>query len=141
MAHQHEGEGRSPVGAERPPNYLVRAIVLTLLLVPLGLLIGISKFAEAFSTLSGPPYRSEIPRWFSASMAAIAGLAGFIGIFMPVAALGKSLQVNSLFDSGNFLGAEKASRRSANYSKQSIIYLIALSLILFTDLFRYLTNS
>ena len=141
MAHQSEAAPPSAVAVERPPNYLVRAVILTLLLVPLGLLIGVSKFAEAFNILFGPPFRSEIPGWFSAGMAALAGIAGFMGIFIPVAALAKSLQVNSRFDSGDYLGAESASKRSANYSKQSIIFLFALALILFTDVFRYLTAS
>jgi hypothetical protein len=125
----------------RPPNYLVRAIILSLLLVPMGLLIAASKFVETLSILYGPPYRSEIPAWMSALMAVLAGLAGFMGIFMPLAALFKSLQVNSRFNAGDYLGAENASKRSAYYSKQSIIFLIALSFIIFADIFRYLSAT
>lgn len=124
----------------RPPSYLVRSVVLTLLLVPLGLLIAASKLFDTVTILNGPPYRSEIPRGFGAFMAALAGLAGLMGIFMPLAALIKSQQVNSKFGAGDYLGAESASKRAAYYSKQSIIFLIALSLIIFTDIFRYLTS-
>lgn len=124
----------------RPPNYIARAIVLSLLLVPLGLLIAASKFVETLSILYGPPYRSEIPAWMSALMSILAGAAGLMGIFMPLAALIKSLQVNSKFASGDYAGAESASKRSLYYSRQSIIFMVALSLIIFTDLFRYFTS-
>lgn len=124
----------------RPPNYMVRATVLSLLLVPLGLLIAASKFVETLSILYGPPYRSEIPAWMSALMSILAGVAALMGIFMPLAALIKSLQVGSRFSAGDYLGAESASKRSLYYSRQSIIFLIALSLIIFTDIFRYFTG-
>jgi hypothetical protein len=140
---QSEG-GATPAGGEfasRPPNYLARAVILTLLLVPLGLLIGASKFVEALNILFGPAYRSEVPGWMTALMAMLAGIAGFMGIIMPIVALAKSLQVNGRFDGGDRLGAESASKRAAYYSKQSIIFLIALLLILFADVFRYLTAS
>jgi hypothetical protein len=127
------------VRVTRPPNHLVRAVVLSLLLVPLGLLIAASKSVETLTLLYGPPFRSETPLWMSALMAIMAGVAALMGIFMPVAALAKSLQVNDKFNAGDFAGAQAASRRSAHYSRQSIIFLIALSLIIFTDIFRYAT--
>lgn len=143
MMHQSEASAARATESrpEHPPNYLVRAIILTLVLVPLGLLIAASKLFETISILSGPPFRSEIPAWMSALMSLLAGVAGLMGIFMPLAALIKSLQVNSRFDAGNYAGAESASRRSAYYSRQSIIFLIALSFIIFTDIFRYVTAS
>lgn len=121
----------------RPPGYMVRAVILALILVPLGLLIAASKFMEALSALYGPPYRSEIPAWMSALMAILAGAAGLMGILMPLAALFKSFQVGSRYSAGDYLGAESASKRSLYYSRQSIIFLIALSIIIFTDIFRY----
>lgn len=124
----------------RPPNYLTRALLLSLLLVPLGLLIAASKLAETLNILLGPPYRSEIPAWMSALMTILAGVAALMGIFMPIAALVKSMQVNSRFGAGDYLGAESASKRSLYYSRQSIIFLIALSLIIFTDIFRYFSG-
>jgi hypothetical protein len=124
----------------RPPNYLARAIVLTLLLVPLGLLIAGSKLVETLNILFGPPFRSEIPAWMSALMATLAGVAALLGIFTPVAALIKSLQVNGRFNAGDYTGAESASRRAASYSKQSIIFLFVLAILIFTDIFRYLAK-
>jgi hypothetical protein len=124
----------------RPPNYLARAVVLSLLLVPLGLLLALSKLVETLNILSGPPFRSETPAWMSALMAALAGLAAAMGIFMPLAALFKSLQVNSKYDAGDYLGAESASKRAAYYSKQSIIFLFILAVLFFTDIFRYLAR-
>lgn len=125
----------------RPPNYLVRALILALLLVPLGLLIAVSKFLETLNILYGPPYRSEIPAWMSALMTILAGAAAVMGIFMPIAALVKSLQVNSRFAAGDYAGAESVSKRSLYYSRQSIIFLVVLFVIMFTDIFRYVTAS
>ena len=140
----HQSEGQEPVaGASpyaRPPSYLARTLTLALLLVPLGLLIAASKFFETFKALYGPPYRSEIPAGMRALMAALAGTAGLMGIFLPFAGLFKSLQVGSRFEAGDYAVAESSSRRAANYSKQGIIFLIALLLILFADIFRYLTD-
>jgi hypothetical protein len=101
----------------------------------------VSKFADALTALFGPPFRSETPIWMRALMATLAGVAGFMGIIMPIMALAKAMQVNGRFDRGDLLGAESASRRALYYSKQCIIFLIALLLILFADVFRYLTAS
>jgi hypothetical protein len=132
---------RGGASVERPPNYMVRAIILSLLLVPLGLLITASKFFETFTVLFGPSYRSEIPSWMTALMSALAGVAALMGIFMPLAALIKSIQVNSKFSAGDYAGADSASKRSLYYSRQSIIFLVVLAVIMFTDIFRYATAS
>ena len=124
----------------RPPSYLLRAVVWTLVLVPLGLLIGVSKLYDALNILFGPPFRSEVPAWMSALMAALAGVAGLLGIFTPVAALVKALQVNSRFDAGDYLGAESASKRAHYYSRQNIIFLFILIILMLTDVFRYLSR-
>lgn len=139
MVTQTGAQGGSSV--ERPPNYLVRAIILSLLLVPLGLLIAASKFLETLAALNGPSYRSEIPAWMTALMSLLAGVAALMGVFMPLAALTKSLQVNSKFGAGDYAGAESASKRSLYYSRQSIIFLVVLFVIMFTDVFRYMTAS
>jgi uncharacterized membrane protein YphA (DoxX/SURF4 family) len=118
----------------------VRSIVFTVLLVPLGSLLALSKLVETVNILSGPPFRSEIPAWMSALMSALAGLAAVLGIFTPFAALYKSLQVNSKYNAGDYLGAENASKRAAYYSKQNIIFLFILAVLIFTDLFRYLAD-
>jgi hypothetical protein len=139
MMNQAQAQGRAYV--TQPPNYLVRATVLSLLLVPLGLLIAASKLVETLGILFGPPYRSEIPAWMSALMAMMAGFAAILGIVTPVAALVKALQVNSRFAAGDYPGAEKASKRAAHYSRQSIIFLFILMVLIFTDIFRYLASN
>jgi hypothetical protein len=58
-----EVKALSYANPERPPNHLVRAIILLLLLVPICLLIGGSSFFTAWSILTGPPVRSEVPAW------------------------------------------------------------------------------
>ena len=73
-------------------------------------------------------------------MAGMAGVAGLLGIVSPISALIKSLQVNSRFSAGDYPGAEKASARAAYYSKQSIIFLIVLAILIFTEIFRYLAR-
>lgn len=130
--------GTSP---ERPPNYMVRAIILSLLVVPLGLLIAASKFFDIITVLIGPRFISEIPLWMTILMSLLAGVAALMGIFMPLAALIKSFQVNSKFDAGDYAGADKASNRSLYYSRQSIIFLVVLCIIMFTDLFRYVAAT
>lgn len=138
MHQSHATGGATPIA--RPPSYLARAIVLTLLLVPLGLLIAASKLVETLNILFGTPFRSEIPAWMSALMSILAGVAALLGIFTPIIALIKSLQVNSKFNAGDYLGAESASKRAASYSKQSIIFLFVLAVLIFTDIFRYLAR-
>jgi hypothetical protein len=135
-----QSAGSKAASPTRPPNHLAGAFVLSLLLVPIGLLIAASKLVETINILFGPPYRSETPAWMNALMSIMAGVVALMGIYMAVAALIKSLQVNSRFLAGDYSGAKSASERSASYSKQSIIFLIALSFILFTDIFRYLAS-
>ncbi len=124
-------------GAARPPNYLVRAITLTLILVPLALLVGLSSLAAFFSYVSGPPFRSEIPSWFRALMELLRVFVAAMGLFMPVLALVKALKVNSRFDAGDYGGAATASREAAGYCRQSIIFVIIIILIMAVDLLRF----
>ncbi|MBD0370874.1 MAG: CD225/dispanin family protein [Pyrinomonadaceae bacterium] len=140
MVNQHEVAG-GLAGAlpARPPSYLARSLILALLVIPLGLLIAASKLVETINILYHP-HISETPVWMGALMAIMAGVAGLLGLFAPIASLTKSLQVTSRFNAGNYAGAESASKRAANYSKQSIIFLIALSLIILTDLFSFLAS-
>jgi hypothetical protein len=121
----------------RPPNHRARAIVLLLLLVPLSLLIGGSSAYEAWSALTGPPFRSEVPSWLRALMDALKAFVALIAFFMPLAALAQSLKVDKEFDAGNYNGAATASKAAANYCKQSLIFLVLIITIMVTDLMRY----
>ena len=139
MVTHREAQGLSSV--ERPPSYMVRAIILSLLLVPMGLLLAASKFFDVIRVLIGPRFISEIPLWMTILMSLLAGVAALMGIFMPLAALIKSIQVNSKFAAGDYAGADTASKRSLYYSRQSIIFLVVLAVIMLTDVFRYATAS
>lgn len=137
MAAGEAGETR-PV---RPPDYRVRAIVLLVLLVPLCLLIGGSSLYEAWSLMTGPPFRSEVPAWWSALMQLLRVFVTLIAFFMPVAALGQSVKVNREFDAGNYGGAETASKAAARYCRQSVIFLVLILIMMAADLLRYAGRS
>jgi hypothetical protein len=122
---------------ERPPNHLMRAIILLLLLVPLCLLMGASSFYTAWSILTGPPFRSESPIWMRALMELLKAVVAVMGFFMPIAALVQALKVNSEYDAGNYGGAEAASKSAAGYSRQSLIFLVLILIIMAADLLRY----
>lgn len=121
---------------ERPPNHLVRSIIL-LLLVPLCLLVGGSSSYEAWSILTGPPFRSEVPAWWRAVMELIKAFVALIAFFMPIAALIQALKVNTEFDAGNYGGATAASQAAAKYCRQSLIFLVLIIIIMAADLLRY----
>ena len=122
---------------ERPPNYLVRAIILMLLLMPLCFLVGGSSLYATWHILTGPPVISESPAWWRALMEFLKALVGIMGFFMPVAALVQALKVNSEYTAGNYGGALAASKSAAGYCRQSIIFLVLILFIMATDLLRY----
>ena len=124
---------------ERPPNYLVRAIILMLLLMPLCLLLGSSSLYGTWRILTGPMVRSESPVWMRALMEFLRAVVGIMGFFMPVAALVKSLKVNSEYDTGNYGGAIAASKAAQGYCRQSIIFLVLIIVIMATDVLRYVS--
>jgi hypothetical protein len=126
---------------ERPPNYLVRAIILALLLMPLGLLLGLSSLYGTFHILTGPPFRSEVPAWWRALMEFLRAVVGLMGFFMALVGLVKAIKVNSEYASGNYAGAEAASKSAAHYSRQNIIFLVIIFVIMATDLLQYFAAS
>ncbi|MBV9958370.1 MAG: CD225/dispanin family protein [Acidobacteria bacterium] len=132
---QQPGMAREP---ERPPNYLVRAIILLVLLAPLCLLLGLSSAYAALVALTGPPVMSETPAWMRALMDLLRAVVGLIGFFMPIAALVQALKVNGEYNAGNYAGAEKASKTAGAYCRQSIIILVIVIFIMGVDLLRYL---
>lgn len=125
---------------ERPPNYIVRSVVLAVLLVPLALLLGASKLVEVVRILFGPPVISEVPAWWDALMEMIKVLVALMGVVMPIIALFKSARVNILYNRGDYLGAESASKKAAYYGRQNIIILIVLIIVIATDVFTYLAS-
>jgi Interferon-induced transmembrane protein len=122
---------------ERPPNYLVRTIILILLLTPLCLLLGLSSLSTMWTILTGPPVRSEVPAWMRALMEFLRVVAAATGLFTPVVALIQSLKVNSSFDAGDYIGAANASKSAQSYSRQSFIILIVIIVIMVADMLRY----
>ena len=125
---------------ERPPNHLVRAIVLLLVLSPLCLLIGGSSLYAAWNILTGSPVISEIPAWMRALMQLLRVFVALIAFFMPIVALARAVRVNPEFDAGNYAGSEKASKLAASHCRQSLIFLVLLLLIMALDLLRYFTS-
>ena len=125
---------------ERPPNYLVRAIILALLLMPLGLLLGLSSLYGTFHILTGPPFRSEAPAWWRALMEFLRAVVGLMGFFMALVGLVKAFRVNSEYAAGNYGGAEAASKSAAHYSRQNIIFLVIIILLMALDVLRYSTS-
>jgi Interferon-induced transmembrane protein len=126
---------------ERPPNYLIRAIILALLLMPLGLLLGLSSLYETFRILTGPPVISEVPAWWRAFMEFLRAVVGLMGFFMPIVGLVKAIKVNSEYNAGNYAGAEAASKSAAHYGRQNIIFLVLILVIMGIDLLRYFSAS
>jgi hypothetical protein len=126
---------------ERPPNYLVRAIILLLLLAPLCLLLGLSSAYAAWNALTGPPVISETPAWMRALMDLLRALVGLIGFFLPIAALLQALKVNGEYDAANYSGAARASKSAAAYCRQSLILLFVVILIMAVDFLRYVAKD
>lgn len=126
---------------ERPPNHLVRAIILALLLMPLGLLLGLSSLYGTFHILTGPPIISEAPAWWRALMEFLRAVVGLMGFIMALAGLVKAFKVNSEYAAGNYVGAEAASKSAAHYCRQNIIFLVIIILIMALDVLRYSTSS
>ena len=126
---------------ERPPNYLVGAIILALLLMPLGLLIGLSSLYGTWYILTGPPVISESPAWWRALMEFLRAVVGLMGFLMAIAGLVKAIKVNAEYNAGNYGGAEAASKSAAHYCRQNIIFLVVILVIMATDLLRYFAAS
>jgi hypothetical protein len=122
---------------ERPPNYLVRAIVLALFLIPLGLLIGLSSLYGTWRILTGPPAMSETPAMWRAFMEFLRAVVGLMGFFMALAAIAKAVKVNSEYTAGNYAGAEAASKAAAHYCRQNIIFLVIIIVMMALDVLRY----
>jgi hypothetical protein len=141
MQRTVETQSGQPVDTrpERPPNYLVWAIILMLILMPLCLLLGSSSLYGTWRILTGPAVRSEIPYGFRAFMEALKALVGIMGFFMPIVGLYKALKVNSEYNAGNYGGAIAASKAAQGYCRQSVIYLVVVVVIMATDVFRYLS--
>jgi hypothetical protein len=141
MQSSAETPSGQPVNArpERPPNYLLRAIILTLILIPLCLLLGIGSLYDGWMFLTGPPIRSEIPSWLRAVMEFLKAFVGIVGFFMPLVALVKALKVNSEYAAGNYVGADAASKGAQAYCRQSLIFLVLVIIIMATDVLRYLS--
>lgn len=66
-------------------------------------------------------------------------VVALIGFFIPIIAVINALKVNREFDAGNYVGAEKASRMAKSYSRQSIIFLVLMLLIMVLDLVIYMS--
>jgi hypothetical protein len=138
--------GNTPFGQamearpERPPNYIVRAIIFLLILSPLCLLFGGSSLFTAWTILTGPPVRSEIPVSMRALMELIRFVVALIGFFVPIIAMIQALKVYTEFDAGNYGGAAKASKAAANYCRQSLILLVLILIIMTFDLLRYFAS-
>ncbi|MGB7922290.1 MAG: CD225/dispanin family protein [Pyrinomonadaceae bacterium] len=126
---------------DRPPNHLVRAIIVALFLLPLGLLIGLSSLYGTWHILTGPPVRSESPAMWRAFMEFLRAVVGLMGAFMSIAAIAKAANVNSEYAAGNYIGAEAASKAAANYTRQNIIILVLILIIMAIDVLRYSTSS
>lgn len=136
-----ETRSRQPIDArpERPPNYLVPAILLTLLLMPLCLLLGTSSLYGTWRILTGPAVISEVPYGFRALMEFLRALVGIMGFFMPLVALAKAIKVNSEYRAGNYGGALAASKAAQGYCRQSIIFLVVVVVIMGLDVLRYVS--
>lgn len=126
---------------ERPPNHIVRAIILAVLLMPLGLLLGLSSLYGTWHILTGPPVISETPAWMRALMEFLRAVVGLMAFFMPIVAIAKAIKVNSEYAAGNYAGAEAASKSAAHYCRQNIIYLVIIILIMGVDVLRYTSAS
>lgn len=125
---------------DRPPNYIVRAIVLLLIMAPLCVLLGSSSLYATWSVLTGPTVRSEIPVWMRALMQLMRAVVALIGFFTPFVALAQALRVNREYDAGNYGGAETASKSAARQCRQSLILLVLIIVIMALDFLRYFSS-
>jgi hypothetical protein len=125
------------LGPERPPDYLARSIILLVILGPLCLFVGGSWLYTGLSLLTGPTGRSEVPAGMRAVMEFLKTFVAAVGLIMPIMAVVKAAKVNSEFDAGNYAGADADSKAAAKYSKQSILLLLLIFIIMATELLRY----
>ena len=137
----HQGDGSYAAGATavQPPTYLTRAIVLAVLLVPLGLLFGLSSLYTAYLAFFGPPAISEIPGGFRALMQIVRAFVGLFGVFVSLAAVVQASKVSRLAASGDFNGATTASKNAAGLTKQGLLNLVAILLLMGIDMLDYLS--
>ena len=122
---------------ERPHDYLARSIVLLVILGPLCLFVGGSWLYTGLTLLTGPTGRSEVPAGMRALMEFLKAFVAVVGLIMPIMAVVKAAKVNSEFDTGNYAGADADSKAAAKYSKQSILFLVLIIIIMATELLRY----
>jgi hypothetical protein len=125
---------------ERPPNYLIRAIVLLLVLSPLCLLLGVSSLYTTWIILTGPAVISETPAWMRAFFELLRVVMGMCGFFIPIFAVFQALKVNREFDAGNYGGAAQASKLAGRRTKEGLILLVLVILVMAIDLLRYFTS-
>jgi hypothetical protein len=125
---------------ERPPNRIVGAIILLLVLSPLCLLLGVSSLYSTWTILTGPPVISETPAWMRAFFELLRVVMGLCGFFIPISAVVQALKVNREFDAGNYGGAANASKLAAKRTKEGLIFLALVILIMTIDLLRYFTS-
>ncbi|HKC65000.1 MAG TPA: CD225/dispanin family protein [Pyrinomonadaceae bacterium] len=125
----------------RPPDYLARSIILLVILGPLCLFVGGSWLYTGLSLLTGPTGRSEVPAGMRALMEFLKAFVAVAGLIMPIIAVVKAAKVNSEFNAGNYAGADAASKSAATYSKQSILFLVLILIIMATELLRYFGSS
>ena len=67
-------------------------------------------------------------------------VVGLMGFFMALVGLVKAIKVNPEYASGNYAGAEAASKAAAHYSRQNIIFLVIIILLMALDVLRYSTS-
>ena len=127
--------------APRPPNYLLRSIIVAIFLLPLALLFGLSSLVGFLAILTGPPVISEIPWGMRALMQALRALAACGGIIAPLGAIINGLKVNSRFAAGDRAGAAAAAKTARSHSLTSIILLVLLTLMMGVDVLEYMTST
>lgn len=127
--------------AARPPNYLLRSIIVAVFLLPLALLFGLSSFVGFLAVLTGPPVISEIPWGMRALMQALRFLAACGGIIAPVGAIINGLKVNSRWAAGDTAGAAAAAKAARSHSLTSIIMLVLLALMMGLDVLEYMNSA
>jgi hypothetical protein len=137
----HQGDGAYAAGATaaQPPTYFTRAIVLAVVLVPLGLLFGLSSLYTAYLAFFGPPVMSEVPGAFRGFMQLVRALVGLFGVFVSLAAVVQASKVSRLAASGDFNGATTASKNASGLTKQALLNLAAILLLMGLDMLDYLS--
>ena len=63
------------------------------------------------------------------------------GIFLPITAVVQAAKVNSEYDAGNYAGAEAASKAAAKHTRESMIILVIIIVLMAADLLNYSTRT